>query len=67
MTRLLSEHRQERGQGWRQARALLPHRGPHGPRLRWLRDRETGEDHPLMTDQNVRYTIYLPAGFQLQY
>ena len=44
MTRLLrSEHHQERGQGWRQARAVLLHRGPHGPCPRWLRDRETGE------------------------
>ena len=55
MTRLRSEHHQQvRGQGWRQARALLPHRGPHGPRLRRLRDRETGESHPLMTNQNFK-------------
>ena len=47
MTRLLcSEHHQDRGQGWRQARALLPHRRPHGPRLRRLRDRETGQTQP---------------------
>ena len=46
MTRLRSEHRQERA-GWRQARALLPHRGPHGPRLRGLRDRATGEARPI--------------------
>ena len=44
MTRLRSEYHQER---WRQARALLPHWGPHGPRLRGLRDRETGEDQRI--------------------
>ena len=42
VTLLRSEHHQERRQGWWQAQALLSHWGPHGPRLRWLRDRETG-------------------------
>lgn len=66
MTRLRSEYLQERA-GWRQTRALLPHRGPHGPRLCGLRDRETSAAQPIRNGQKVKYVFPQVSNYSINY